>query len=510
VLWLGLALAAYDTPQALTGGALRRAERRCRRGNEDACAVVGFTFLFQDRGVEGEALIHGACQDRSQLGCHLQAIGVLEGWWPGNPDEATSTLTQQCLVDDVALSCFVLGSMVLVGEEGQGFLEHGCELGDAMACGTAATRRYHRTGELDVPRLEVACSEGYDCDYLARALLFGMGVEAEPERGLRLGIDECNKGSGKACTDVAVFTGDMDTLLRRCETADTHACERAVPLLWELGREDEARAIAQPLCEAGLAGPCMFMAAREDDERRKLEYAARGCDGGSTWGCWLYGAMLLHGRGTDAQPRAARPLLEQSCEDGVPGACNSLAVAYSFGCGVEPDQEQAAELWGQACDLGFVGACGNLGEHLWYTEGPELGEPMLRQACAAGSAWACGTLGSLIEDREQGLQMLEEACEARPDGSFCVLYWEEMLNSEPEYVAELEQSCAQAEVRTTCNDADLPWASMSHRACAVLGELYLEGLHVVRDEDYGAELITRACEEGGDYEGCRLMESLQE
>ena len=507
MLWLGLALAAYDTPSVLTGGALRRAKRRCGRGDEDACAVVGFSFVIEGELVMGEVLVLNACREGSTVGCHIQSVGVLEGWWVGDDALAVDTLSAQCLNEDYVRSCRAL---LVYTPEPDTELLHACELGDAQSCGDVAVRHYRRTSELRADLLESSCAAGFQCDYLARGLMFGVGMEQDGERGLRLALAECSDGSGMACTDVAMFQRDVETLLSRCETGGDQACLYATRVLWDEGREAESRELGTMLCQAGHASECIFLANYEPDERRKIAYAALACDGGSTWGCWLYGAMLLHGRGTDPQPRAARPLLEQSCEDGVPGACNSLAVAYSFGCGVEADQDQAAELWTRACNLGFVGACGNLGEQLWYTEGPEVGEGMLQQSCAGGSAWACGTLGSLIEDRDEGLRLLEDACDHRPDGAFCVLYWQETLARDPELLAHLEQSCAQAEPTSTCNDSSLPWASMSHRACAVLGELYLEGLHVVRDEEYGAELITRACEEGGDYEGCRLMESLQE
>ena len=94
--------ATYDTPEVLEGRPLRRAERRCRRGQADACAVLGFTFLFSERPVEGEALIHTSCIDGSPLGCHLVTAGVLEGWWAGDIEAAQAEVDEQCLFDAVA------------------------------------------------------------------------------------------------------------------------------------------------------------------------------------------------------------------------------------------------------------------------------------------------------------------------------------------------------------------------------------------------------------------------
>ena len=501
ILGLSLALGAtYDTPEVLEGRPLRRAERRCRRGQADACAVLGFTFLFSERSVEGEALIHASCTDGSPLGCHLVTAGVLEGWWVGDIQQAQTEVDQQCLQDDILLSCRLARYAL---SDPTPHLRHACGLGDSLACGEYALRTQRLTGRLDVALLEVACDDGYFCGALANALLFGVDTPADPVRGLDLATAQCDDGNLTSCADVAMATGDDTTLAAYCTNGVDLACSYRVDLLFSEGRDVEATLLAHALCESGDAGRCTQLAALEEDERRRLEYAGLGCDGGSVWGCWLYGAMLLHGKGTDPQPRAARPLLEEACDEGVSGACNSLGFTYAMGCGVESDYQQAAAYWRQSCEQGFTGACGNLGEILWHVEGPEVGGPLLLQACEDGSDWACGTWAALNDDAEG----LAEACEARPDGPFCVRLWEGALDAEPELIANLEQACAQAESKSACNDPAVPWSSESHHACTVMGELYLEGRHVVRDEDYGWEVIERACNEGGDHDACLRIDA---
>lgn len=501
ILGLGLALAApYDTPEVLEGRPLRRAERRCRRGNADACAVLGFTFLFSERPVEGEALIHSSCSKGSPLGCHLVSAGVLEGWWAGDLEAAQAEVDAQCLQDDILLSCRLARYAL---SDPTPHLLHACGLGDSLACGEYALRTQRLTGTLDVERLEVACADGYFCGALGNALMFGVDVEPDPKRGLALSTTECEGGDLRACADVAMFARDDATLAAFCANGVNLACSYRVDLLFSEGRDEEAKLLTHALCESGDGYRCGQLALMEEDDRRKLQYAGLSCDAGSRAGCWMYASMLLHGQGTDPQPRAARPLLEEVCEEGIMGACNSLGIAYAMGCGVEPDYEQAAAYWRQSCEQGFTGGCGNLGELLWHLEGPEVGGPLLLQACADGSEWSCGTWAALNEDAEG----LAKACEARPDGPFCVQHWAQSLDADPELIANLEQACAQAESESSCNDPTVPWASQSHRACTVMGALYLEGRHVVRDEDYGWALIERACTEGGDYEACQRIDA---
>ena len=197
ILGLGLALAApYDTPEVLEGRPLRRAERRCRRGNADACAVLGFTFLFSERPVEGEALIHSSCSKGSPLGCHLVSAGVLEGWWAGDLEAAQAEVDAQCLQDDILLSCRLARYAL---SDPTPHLLHACGLGDSLACGEYALRTQRLTGTLDVERLEVACADGYFCGALGNALMFGVDVEPDPKRGLALSTTECDGGDLRAC-----------------------------------------------------------------------------------------------------------------------------------------------------------------------------------------------------------------------------------------------------------------------------------------------------------------------
>ena len=491
---------------------VKRAGRRCKRGDMEACAELGLLASETGSPDVGYPLVQLACSAGSDLGCINLVVGAAQGLWPLR-DEGALIETRILCGEGNASACHALADWTAQTDPTGALdpLGQSCALGDPWDCANHVQVSWEQGQPIDVELLELACEEGVQCGYLGASLVFGWFGEEDLERGLKLSQEACEEGDAAGCSAVAFVVGDADYLKMSCAYGDTWSCELAALTLRDLGRVEEADALELQLCTDGDGVACARLAALTEDKRRRLELAARGCDLGDDFACGIYGRALLEGWGTDAQPRAARPLLEQACEAGNLGSCNSLALLYADGCGVEVDIDRGLDIAGQACEDGFLPSCVNRGEIGWHARGRSDGEPFLRKACDEGRAWGCGTLGYLLlleGERDEALPLLETGCEGGPDSPWCDVLNAELLDAEPQRIAHLEQSCAQAERFGECTNSDQPWSDMSFRACSILGSMYLEGHHVVRDEVYGQELLSRACE-GGDYQGCRALEALQ-
>lgn len=158
---------------------------------------------------------------------------------------------------------------------------------------------------------------------------------------------------------------------------------------------------AEKKCEKGDMEACATIGGayllgkggKTKDEKKGVELLKKACDGGSAFGCEIYGRALEQGRGVTADPAAAITYWQKACDGGAGGGCRSLALKKetsdparipllekacekddNLGCmglgaaylhgnqGAPKDLEKAKQYMKKACDLGAKSACDKAAE----------------------------------------------------------------------------------------------------------------------------------------------------
>ncbi|MFP3944521.1 MAG: tetratricopeptide repeat protein, partial [Alphaproteobacteria bacterium] len=109
----------------------------------------------------------------------------------------------------------------------------------------------------------------------------------------------------------------------------------------------------------------------------------------------MFGYMLDHGKGGEADKVRARTVYETACTDDVAQACNNLALMVRDGVGGHPvDLPRARKLAEKTCELGERYGCYLLGLMLHRGEGGpadvKRARTLLDRACRLGIGAACG------------------------------------------------------------------------------------------------------------------------
>jgi TPR repeat protein len=337
----------------------------------------------------------GRCTTKGDAGAHLCA-----------PEDVVDC-SAQCEKGS-AESCwsaalgYIAGHSVKVDMRRAGdFVERGCALGDALACG--------KLGDL---------------------LMSGDGRPEDPKKGVELQAKGCEMGSGRWCSALATIyaygakTIPKDTkraqalLLRGCDLGEAGACGGLGDTLvsGEWTTKDVAKGVAlyKRACSAGGAvGPTYCVNAGDhlrdgrgaprDPARAVAEYL-RGCvavssnrDAGKA--CTRAAQMLRDGTGGPKDPARALQLFDRGCAVTSPGgamgdseACMALGETYERGTGVAVDLKRAASAYATACKVD-VKSCRRYAEMLERGRGVpkdlKLAKDNYANACAAKDDAAC-------------------------------------------------------------------------------------------------------------------------
>lgn len=234
-----------------------------------------------------------------------------------------------------------------------------CSGGDQQACwvravGLAGLISYgggaaaHRRGELteSATLFETACNGGLiaACHSLAKAYVWGHGVDADNPRGLDLMDKACTSGAGAACRDLANLTLDpargQHYRIAACRLHDPIGCDM-VALMLEHGSAAEIGWDGPPAvpdlyrfaCDGGDGQACRSLGEHYEqgegiamDDALAASYYRKGCDAGDAIGCTRYGENLRDGQGVAVDRAAALELFVRSCAGYVPACADQAAM----------------------------------------------------------------------------------------------------------------------------------------------------------------------------------------
>ncbi len=236
--------------------------------------------------------------------------------------------------------------------------------------------------------LRRGCEGGHRdaCSLQARLLALGWEVpgwtqEADREAGTSALEELCQRGSGRACRDLADVL-DADPLRapssRHILSLRTRACQ-------ELSFDDA--------CVGNLIHSRPVSAER-------FAMLARYCAQENAFACAWTGRLLFRGEGAERNVTNAMPLLRQACDAGQPLGCTTLAEINSGEHGrpadrraMDAQKRRAFELVEARCRLNEAGSCALAAQ--FHRDGygtapaPELFRVRVARACALGSATAC-------------------------------------------------------------------------------------------------------------------------
>jgi TPR repeat protein len=184
-------------------------------------------------------------------------------------------------------------------------------------------------------------------------------------------------------------------------------------------------------CDRGDGKACSDLADRYDDGKGVAKNAVtaltlwtRACNLGVALDCQVAGRRIGNGLGTAKDPKRAAALLQRGCELNEGYSCEDLSAAYQDGIGVPRNPALALELTEKACRLGSK-LCEAIESVVpdMLAKGIKPGEPMPdaranKARCDSGHATSCLWLSLRYEggigvtaDTEQAGSFLSKACE---------------------------------------------------------------------------------------------------
>ena len=234
---------------------------------------------------------------------------------------------------------------------------------------------------------------------------------------------------------------------------------------------------AVPGCDGGVASGCVTQGLNSEYARngatksvpRALGLYKLACDVGDADGCMNLARMYDSRKdGVSMDRGRARLLFKQACDAGSAVACTNIGLAVSRGEGAPADPSKAAMLFAKACDGGDLQGCGLLGVAYLAGNGAPQNDAralvLLQRACTGNVTMACGALGTLHAGGRGGLA--RDSVRA----------------------AELWRQGCTADAGTG-------------EACTNLGNAYMRGSGIARDEGRAVQYLSQGCE-GGSASAC--------
>jgi len=333
--------------------------------------------------------------------------------------------------------------------------------------------------------LERACTgSGYraGCTALARLLLSGDLVGADPKRAETLLLKACSNKDPEACFALAVRQADATPAQSRSEAV---------------------RSLVRKACRAGHDESCLLedcakkprgrwhQAHALRDSRAAHEFLVTLCTAGNRYACMEKEAWALRGLGVVQALESARKALTRLCKGGETEACVHLGLACLSGfAGSKPELSEAATYLKKACTKGSGVACGKAGIALIYRKQYKEALPLLEQGCQRGSLEACTRLGGLHLQLagptptafKKATAALSLACDRRQPAGCARLAYMRHLADDPSVAATLPPS----RLNPLCN---LGYSE----ACAALAALHERGRLTVRNPSLALALGRTSC-----------------
>jgi uncharacterized protein len=619
------ALAAVERRSGDARAAVRAAalyERACYRLAAAASCEELARWLHAEPALADPARARAAAQRACDLDvAHCAALADLLDRGPADEQQPVSELVAAACARGSAQACYRAGARrraAGAGAAGPEALAAGvalwnraCELGSAEACGDLGFL-YYRGADIpvDLRRAFVlhgeACARGHGpacfyageqidtgrdgtdqarpseavayyeascalqhgpgCIRLARFLLRGTAVPADPERGRTLLERSCDFGDGNACVE-------LGNLYYRAEG---------------VAKDELVAALAfERACSLGIAQPCfwldsLFARGQATEEQRahaasSLRQACAGAPPNEGACRALAGLHIAGGLLVAKNQREGFGLINDSCARGDQLSCSRLAQLYRDGIGVVRDVDRAKQLFKEQCDGAAPQACVWLGLQLWRERKYEDAVRLFGRSCDEGEGHACALLGDahasargVTWDMAAATRLYERGCELQEPAACAALgrvfehgfaaaadparafeYYQKgctptssagcgplgrMLLHRAGHaanlgrgVAELERACADDSTmaaaacwtladhhRDSAADSEYRVAALIQRAfdlarkCSVddssaqhlLGLMYRHGVGVVRSPEQAADAFEAACA-GYDPLGCR-------
>ena len=250
------------------------------------------------------------------------------------------------------------------------------------------------------------------------------------------------------------------------------------------GTAKPAASIPAPSCDGGVSSGCVALGLKTEkgqdgvaqSNARAAELFRTACDVGDAAGCMNLGRMYdSRHDGISMDRGKARTYFTKGCDGGDGFACTAMGLAASSGDGGPVDDKKAFLLFGKGCDLGNSQGCGLLG--IAYTLGKGVaqdevrGRSWMNSGCNGDDAATCNLLARIYASGRGGV--------AR-DSVKAILLWKKACINHTNSIPE---------------------------ACANLGEGYLKGIGVLRDDVRAAQYLSVGCE-GGIAQGCTLLASM--
>ncbi len=370
-----------------------------------------------------------------------------------------------------------------------------CGRGEAKAAQAAAVRAY---GEAEVALLRHEAARRLDLGDGARDL--DSALAKGSLRALALRIREFAGSSAASKRE----TREREALLRRGVDAGLpYALEiQALNTYAQTKTADErvaARALLERAAMLGSARAATQLGASyasgdASDDGRALQWHRVAAERSEATGQFNLASALLAGRGTSADPVAARLWYLRSAMQGFGASLRALGDLHARGEGVAADSTRAAQFYAAAARRGDA-----RGQYL-YALALDLGDGVAKdrdaartwyeRAAAQGSSEATLALAHAelkTAAPEAGIARLE-ACAANGD-SGCRLMLADALVAGPERLRDLPRALALYEQSADAGDA---------RALSALGTIYLRGIGVATDRMRGVAYYARCIDREGD------------
>jgi TPR repeat protein len=174
--------------------------------------------------------------------------------------------------------------------------------------------------------------------------------------------------------------------------------------------------------------------------------------------------------------------------------CVYAATMYWRGCGVAQDLARAKTFYGRGCSYGSMMGCAMAGS---ITDDPDRSLALLEEPCKRGYPEACGNIGVVLlnrgrpADASRASQLLESTC--RQNRQFCSGFGEIVMNCR----LTAKYSAARELLEAACKDKD-------YASCHVLARSYEDG--TLSETDYArAMALNESNCEIGYLPGCNAL-----
>jgi TPR repeat protein len=333
------------------------------------------------------------------------------------------------------------------------------------------------------------CEAGRAPDCVVAALALVRGEVGLPDRSAAAALlrRACQAGEAEGCFDLALLLDDEGRASSSpVPSRDARAHEEGC----DAGDPSDCYALARTYAPS-TGDPLQTPTAHKADPsraaalyRRAAELADKSCEVGNMPACLQLGIQYQLGQGVSRDRARAMASLSQACAADLSKACLLIGIAYKVhpGNGADADAEQTAtlSLLSGACSGGLPSACGKLADK----SDPEKAIPLYAQACDGHVAWACTTLGynyalgtGVPVDADRALAFFARGCDAGDKGGCSEAAQASIGRDNARAASFHEKACNLGEARS----------------CFALGNAYLAGIGVPKDEVRATQFLRRGC-----------------